>query len=411
MASDTYAALFNLMASRVAGIVTSELYAPGDFMYTNAEHALALDFALLQMQLKARPSKTNGLSAQFDYLLEQTLASGMREHGVELSAANILAIVYDLEERYFYDEHWMQRLLPDFISVITGQHTSPPSNRFQSALRSDLVLLLTYDLQRLHWALVGLFGKSHEIAEMMVDRMRASNNAQIAALFQHRYGCVSLADIGIAPSEETVLKIKWYMLPVKRLFDLVVTLTLCLLLSPLLIVLVVILAFEDVPIFYSQQRIGRNGHIFHCQKFSTMVPNAEKLLAELLASNTEVNAEWQKYEKLRNDPRITKLGRLLRRTSLDELPQLFNVIRGDMSLVGPRPMAVHERERWGGLYRSYTALRPGVTGPWQTQHRTDSDYESRLRCLEEYVANWSLLGDIKYLMMTLLVPFSGRGAY
>jgi len=403
--SNLYITLVELMASRMGGIVTGELYAPGDFMYTNAERALALDFALLRLQLKESPFDVTGLSLQFNRILEETLAAGIREHGSKLSVENILAVSAEFGDRYFYDDHWMERLLPDLISIITGQPCFSASSKRQSDLRSGLILLLAYDLQMLHWSLINLFEESHDMVEIAEER------AQMNALFQYRYGCVSLADVGLASVDEAPIKIKPFMLPVKRIFDIVVTLTLCLVISPLLLFLMLVLAFSDAPIFYSQRRIGRNGRIFRCQKFSTMVPNAEKLLAELIASDPEVHAEWQQYEKLRNDPRITKLGRFLRQTSLDELPQLFNVLKGDMSLVGPRPMAVHERERWGGLYRSYTAVRPGVTGPWQILHRTDSDYQSRMNSLEHYLHHWSVLADVKYLLMTLFVPFSGRGAY
>ena len=405
MGSNLYITLVELMAARLGSIVTGDLYAPGDFMYTNVERALALDFALLRMQLKEISFDATGLSTQFNRILEETIAAGIREHGATLSAERVLAAASEFGDKYFYNEHWMERLLPDFISIVTGQPCFPATTKRQSDLRSGLVLLLAYDLQILQWSLINVLGENHEMAEIAEER------AQMNSLFQYRYGCVSLADVGLASVQESPIKIKPYMVPVKRIFDIVVTLMLCLIISPLLIGMVLLLAFSDVPIFYSQRRIGRNGRIFSCQKFSTMVPNAEKLLAELIASDPEVYAEWQQYEKLRNDPRITKLGRFLRRTSLDELPQLFNVLKGDMSLVGPRPMAVHERERWGGLYRSYTAVRPGITGPWQIQHRTDSHYESRIISMEHYLTHWSVLWDVKYLLMTLFVPFSGRGAY
>ncbi len=397
--------LVQLMTSRLANIVTGELYAPGDFMYTNVERALALDFALLRMQLKDVFPSVAGLNAQLNRILEEMLASGIREHGLELSVEHILAVASELADRYFYDVHWMERLRPDFISVITGQHCFPPSSKFQADLQGGLVLILAYDLRTLHWSISNLFGGNYDLSELVEER------AQMNALFQYRYGCVSLTDVGLAQVGEARIKLNPYMLPVKRIIDIVLTLTLCLMISPLLIVLIVILAFEDGPIFYSQRRIGRNGRIFHCQKFRTMVPNAEVLLAELIASDPEVHAEWQQYEKLHNDPRTTKLGRFLRKTSLDELPQLLNVLKGDMSLVGPRPMALHERERWGDIYRSYTLLQPGVTGPWQVYHRTDSDYESRIDSLKFYISNWSVLGDMKYLLLTLSVPFSRKGAY
>jgi len=405
MGSNLYITLVELMASRLSGIVAGEIYAPGDFMYTNKEQALALDFALLRMQLKQGPLGATGLSTQFDRILEETLAIGVQEHGPQLSAARVLSAVSELEDRYFYDGHWMEQLLPDFISIITGQQCFPPSNKFQSDLRSGLVLLLAYDLQTLHWMLDNLAGENHEMADIVEE------HAQMNALFQYRYGCMSLTDAGLAPVEGETIKIKPYMLPVKWIFDILVTVPLCILISPLLIALIIILAFSEGPIFYSQHRVGRNGRIFNCHKFRTMVPNAEALLAKLIASDPEAHAEWHKDVKLRNDPRITKFGCFLRQTSLDELPQLFNVLKGDMSLVGPRPMLVPERDRWSGLYRAYTAVRPGVTGPWQVEHRNDGDYESRFRALEDYLAHWSVLGDANYLLKTLVVPFARRGAY
>lgn len=398
-------ALIQLMTSRLASIVSGELYAPGDFRYTDVESALALDFALLRMKLLSEYSTSIPTEMRLEGILEATLDSGIREHGLQLSAQRVLALAVELGDMYFLDSHWLWRLRPDLITVITARTCFAPINKAQADLRAGLALILAYDLEILHLALEDIFGASHDLAGMVEER------AQMNALFHYRYGCVSLADAGLEEAEEERLPVKFLMLPMKRVFDVVVTLALCLLISPLIILLVAILSFEDGPIFYSQKRIGRNGRIFGCHKFRTMVPNAELLLAELIASDPAAHAEWQMYEKLRNDPRTTPLGRFLRRSSLDEIPQLFNVLKGQMSLVGPRPMAVHERDRWGGLYRCYTAVPPGVTGPWQIFHRTDSDYGSRISSLRQYISEWSVISDIRYLFLTLKIPFLRRGAY
>lgn len=207
----------------------------------------------------------------------------------------------------------------------------------------------------------------------------------------------------ICPSPEMVAS--------KLVFDILITVPLVILLAPVFLAIIVVLAFGKGPVFYAQPRIGRNGRTFPCLKFTTMVPDAHKLLDDLLAANPEAAAEWALHVKLRNDPRITRVGNFLRKTSLDELPQLFNVLLGHMSLVGPRPIADYERDRWSTHYSAYIAVRPGVTGPWQINHRNETHYEERFASLEHYLENWSLAGDFKYLLLTTAVPFNCHGAY
>lgn len=198
----------------------------------------------------------------------------------------------------------------------------------------------------------------------------------------------------------------------KRLFDIVGASVLLALLSPFFLILGIFVAMTKGPIFYGHERLGYRGNHFKCYKFRSMVPNADKLLKDLLARDAEARAEWEQFEKLRNDPRITRIGRVLRKTSLDELPQLWNVLRGDMSLVGPRPMALHETSRWGASLVEYTSMRPGITGMWQVNGRTDSDYGSRISFNRTYLENWSLLLDLKLLVQTVRVVFSSNsGAY
>jgi Undecaprenyl-phosphate galactose phosphotransferase WbaP len=197
----------------------------------------------------------------------------------------------------------------------------------------------------------------------------------------------------------------------KRLFDIVGALTLALVLSPLLLVVGLALASDRGPILYSHSRTGRHGRAFGCLKFRTMVPNAEQVLRDLLQSNPALRLEWLRDHKLRNDPRVTTVGRFLRRTSLDELPQLWNVLKGDMSLVGPRPVVREEWARYGRRLDTYLATKPGVTGLWQVMGRSDSCYRRRVALDCYYARRRGLLLDVFILLRTVKVVLRGRGAY
>jgi len=197
----------------------------------------------------------------------------------------------------------------------------------------------------------------------------------------------------------------------KRAIDILCASLMLLMLAPLLLTLVVMVARSGRPIFFAHERIGQGGRAFPCYKFRTMVPNSAEVLAKLLESSHEARAEWQREFKLRNDPRITLTGRFLRQTSLDELPQLWNVLRGDMSLVGPRPVIAEELERYGDDVCYYTQVRPGMTGLWQVSGRNDIDYAARVSLDAWYVRNWSLATDVAILFKTLGVVVRGQGAY
>jgi Undecaprenyl-phosphate galactose phosphotransferase WbaP len=196
----------------------------------------------------------------------------------------------------------------------------------------------------------------------------------------------------------------------KRLLDIVGALVLTLLLSPLLLVVGLVLARQRGPIIYRHARTGRHGRTFGCLKFRTMVPNAETALRELLHQDPQLRLEWQRDQKLRHDPRITPIGRFLRRTSLDELPQLWNVLRGEMSLVGPRPVVREEWARYGRRLDSYLAAKPGVTGLWQVMGRSDSCYRRRVALDSYYVRKRTFLLDVLILLRTVVVVLRGRGA-
>jgi exopolysaccharide production protein ExoY len=197
----------------------------------------------------------------------------------------------------------------------------------------------------------------------------------------------------------------------KRLLDIVGALILAVMLSPVLLIVGLTLARDSGPIIYGHPRTGRHGRSFRCLKFRTMVPNAEQVLRELLHQDPELQLEWHRDQKLRNDPRVTTIGRFLRRTSLDELPQLWNVLKGEMSLVGPRPVVREEWQRYGRRLDTYLEAKPGVTGLWQVMGRSDSCYRRRVALDSYYVRKRSLMLDIFILLRTVKVVLYGRGAY
>ena len=198
---------------------------------------------------------------------------------------------------------------------------------------------------------------------------------------------------------------------IKRLFDLLTASSLLVLLSPVMLVLAALVKRDGGPAFFGHTRVGQNGQPFQCYKFRSMVVNSQEVLTELLSNNAEARAEWEKDFKLKNDPRVSRIGHILRKTSLDELPQLWNVIKGEMSLVGPRPVVKAELERYGEDVSYYLEAKPGVTGLWQVSGRNDVDYETRVYLDAWYVKNWSLWTDISILFKTIGVVFFRQGAY
>ncbi len=198
---------------------------------------------------------------------------------------------------------------------------------------------------------------------------------------------------------------------IKRGFDLFGASLLLLLTSPLFLVLAALIRRSGETPFYSHARVGRNGTSFKCLKFRSMRPDADRVLQDLLDNDPVARAEWDRDFKLRNDPRITPVGRFLRRTSLDELPQLINVIKGEMSLVGPRPIVTAELERYGDYVNLYLQVLPGVTGLWQISGRNDTTYTERVSLDAWYVQNWSLWYDIAILFKTVGVVLNKRGVY
>jgi len=198
---------------------------------------------------------------------------------------------------------------------------------------------------------------------------------------------------------------------IRRAFDVVGSLVLAVVFSPLIVGIFIAMRKEGASPIFRHRRVGRNGELFECLKFRTMVPNAEQVLRDLLASNHDLREEWDRDHKLRDDPRVTRLGRFLRSTSLDELPQILNVLKGEMSLVGPRPVTREELLRYGRNMLLYMMVKPGITGLWQVSGRSMTDYRRRVAIDVCYVRNQSLLLDIWILLKTTLVVVRRRGAY
>lgn len=198
----------------------------------------------------------------------------------------------------------------------------------------------------------------------------------------------------------------------KRAMDLAMAFTVLTFLSPVLLGIYALLKiFDPGPALFSQLRVGRDGRTFTVYKFRTMRIDAQERLDHLLATDPKAAAEWAEFQKLKRDPRVTMLGRILRKSSLDELPQLLNIVRGEMSVIGPRPVTSGEVHRYGADYPYYTAVRPGVLGLWQVKGRNKLTYPERIAYDVQYVKTWSIWQDIKILFMAVPVVLLGLGAY
>lgn len=200
---------------------------------------------------------------------------------------------------------------------------------------------------------------------------------------------------------------------IKRTIDILAGIVGIILLIPITLVVALIRVIKkenDGPIFYEQLRIGKNGKQFRMYKFRSMCMNADDTLKEYLENNKEAKKEYNKYKKLKYDPRITKVGKVLRATSLDEFPQFINVLKGEMSLVGPRPYLPREKKDMGKYYDVIIKIKPGVTGPWQIRGRSNISFEDRLKIDAEYIQNMSLKNDIKMVLKTFTKVVNKDGA-
>ena len=198
----------------------------------------------------------------------------------------------------------------------------------------------------------------------------------------------------------------------KRLIDILGGIVGTIVLIPLTIGIAIanLICKDNGPIFYSQYRMGKKGKLFKMYKYRSMVVGADEKLKKYLEENEEVRKEYKKYKKLKHDPRVTKVGEFIRKTSLDEFPQFINVLKGDMSLVGPRPYLEREKEDMNGYYKYITTCKPGLTGLWQISGRSDVDFATRIDLDMQYYYNHSLKGDIKILFKTAMKLVKREGA-
>lgn len=195
----------------------------------------------------------------------------------------------------------------------------------------------------------------------------------------------------------------------KRLFDVVFVVAFSPLILSLIVPIAIIVRLEGGPALFSHSRVGKGGRAFKCHKIRTMVPDAEAKLKKHLEDNPEARAEWERNFKLANDPRITRFGRLLRKASLDELPQFLNVLRGDMSVVGPRPVTKNELKKYGNGLPVLHSVRPGITGPWQVYGRNETLYNERVDLDLGYARKYAFGTDLRLILATIWVVFKRTG--
>ena len=231
---------------------------------------------------------------------------------------------------------------------------------------------------------------------------------------------VSLADVGghrlhlrnSAEQQVLIASLPQYRTTtyvIKRIIDIVLSAVALIVSSPIMLGVAIAIKLDDGgPVLFKQTRVGIHGKPFTMYKFRSMVTNAEEIKAKLAAESGQTN---RFIFKLKDDPRITKVGKFIRKTSLDEFPQFFNVFKGDMSLVGPRPALPDEVARYGSLYSTRLLVKPGITGPWQVSGRSDLSQEQSEFLDVSYIENWSITGDLAILAKTVMVVFRGTGSY
>jgi exopolysaccharide production protein ExoY len=217
----------------------------------------------------------------------------------------------------------------------------------------------------------------------------------------------TLAAPAVATPSFSFSRRRLYRLVVKRALDITLIILALPVALPLVALMALLAALDGASPFYRQERVGRDGRIFQLLKIRTMVPDADAQMAAYLAANPEAKREWDETQKLKHDPRITRVGDMLRKTSLDELPQLWNVLRGDMSIVGPRPMMVDQQPLYPG--RAYYRLRPGITGPWQVSDRNNGTFAGRAKFDTAYYRDLSLATDLSILLRTVSVVIRRTG--
>lgn len=296
--------------------------------------------------------------------------------------------------------------------VITAQITDLPS-AFMRAGRSWEKLCQMYEVD---YVMIALDGREMDDAEKPVAQLMRENVPFSVSPPRRHLPVLDMVPQYFFNSDVKLLTHNSGLeqpMPrfVKRLFDIAVSGGALIAVSPLMLVLAYLTKRDGGPVFFGHQRIGKDGKTFPCLKFRSMIVNSKEVLEKHLAENAEARAEWDADQKLKNDPRITRFGNFLRSSSLDELPQLINVLRGEMSLVGPRPIVTAEVSKYDHDIAHYYRVSPGITGLWQVSGRNDVSYTQRVQMDSWYVRNWSLWHDIAILCKTLPALCKRSGAY
>jgi Undecaprenyl-phosphate galactose phosphotransferase WbaP len=300
---------------------------------------------------------------------------------------------------------------------VFDNHVAPPEGSLEGVPYGG-TLTDAVALAREHGVDTAIFAMPHTRRAHLAQFISlASNSFRHVVIIPNLGGIMNSAVVARDLGGTFGVEIKYNLLDrwaqrLKRVLDIGATVAGGVLILPLILMLSLLVWIESRgPVFYRDQRMGRDGSLFSCVKFRTMIPNSEALLQRLLEENNEMKEEYLKYHKLRNDPRVTRIGRFLRKTSLDELPQLWNVLRGEMSLVGPRPYLPRESKDIGATQSEILRVTPGITGPWQVDGRNHTSFLERVRMDAYYVRDWSIWLDLVLLARTLRCLLINRDAY
>ncbi len=311
----------------------------------------------------------------------------------------------DLGYRYkivgLIDDHPVSETLPKDFPILGGLKNARSLIR-AAKVKTVVIAAPGLDKERLQ-ELIGKIQPHVKNISFVPDLIGTPmSSVELSLLFSEKILMLNLRNNLASPTNRII----------KRTFDLICTIFGGLMISPILLGIALAVAIDNRGrIIFAHKRVGRAGKKFPCYKFQTMQPWSDEKFKKFLADNPEAKREWDETFKLTNDPRVTKLGSFLRRTSLDELPQLLNVIRGEMSLVGPRPIVQAEVSRYGKNIREYYMVLPGITGMWQVSGRSDTTYPERVAMDTWYVRNWSVWIDLMYLFKTVKAVLQSRGAY
>lgn len=395
-----------LAVSRIEQAVSSTAYRAGTFAPASTWNIVLFDLSLLYNVVRAHPA----VAADAEVLLDAACRYAAKRVQTEQQhdTLSLARAARRIEETQMRPAESLLHLAVVIERNLLGRFPRyTPLTPSQQALRHDLALVLALEAEVVRASLRATLGDPIDLGRMVDDR------EQHLYLFCARHGSLNDTELGLVEESEgpalpdVPLPKDW----LKRLVDVLGAGLILLLLMPLIAAIAFAMRRDQGPLFYAQPRVGRDGRVFRFWKFRTMVPDADRLLEQILASDAGRRAEYETFSKLRDDPRVTPIGGFLRRTSLDELPQLYNVLVGDMSLVGPRPIYVEERDRWGPYFRLYKRLRPGLTGPWQLYFRSDRPYDDQFECMVDYARDWSFWRDLRFLLETVAVPFRQKGAY